>query len=180
MGTRVRCCRKTWGYVKCGTTVHYKGCGWQGGGGYPSWYVPSNGWRRSSFCTARGVGFFCYQHHKVATLRGTAAQAQATAHELNNTLSFPDESTGFDEPGPYLEEPSEEHSEQPPRAKEGWDNVTALQQSVGDIVALLICVELASFFIVAVCIGILPCILVQGFACSARVAALGLRVSRSL
>merc|ERR1719189_429633 len=62
--TRVRCCQNTWGYVKCGTTVHWSGCGWRGGGGYPS-LRPFNGWWRSSFCTSHHVGFFCYQHHKV-------------------------------------------------------------------------------------------------------------------
>merc|ERR1712241_1176057 len=63
--TRVRCCRNTWGYVKCGTTVHWGGCERSGGGGYPPSWRPSNGWRRSSFCTSHHVGYFCYQHHKV-------------------------------------------------------------------------------------------------------------------
>merc|ERR1712014_323176 len=60
----------------------------------------------------------------VATLRGSVAQAQAI-QELNST-GLPDESTGFDEPGPYMEEPNEDDAEQPPHAKDGWDNVTEL------------------------------------------------------
>merc|ERR1712241_1516006 len=31
--TRVRCCRNTWGFVRCGSFVHHRGCGWRGGGG---------------------------------------------------------------------------------------------------------------------------------------------------
>merc|ERR1711933_452008 len=35
MGTRVRCCRNHWGFVRCGSFVHHRGCGWHGwGGGY--------------------------------------------------------------------------------------------------------------------------------------------------
>merc|ERR1719232_992630 len=58
----------------------------------------------------------------VATLRGSVAQAQAM-RDLNSTLAVPDESTGFDEPGPYLEEPSENDAERPQHAKEGWEYV---------------------------------------------------------
>merc|ERR1712045_212043 len=33
--TRVRCCRNHWGFVRCGSFVHHRGCGWHGwGGGY--------------------------------------------------------------------------------------------------------------------------------------------------
>merc|ERR1712060_853912 len=67
--TRVRCCRQTWGFVKCGTTVRSSSCGWRGGG-YPSgggggsWH-PRPGWRPSSFCTSHHTGWFCYRHSKV-------------------------------------------------------------------------------------------------------------------
>jgi len=70
--TRVRCCRNTFGYVKCGTTAHASTCGWRGGGsgygggGYSGgvWTIHP-GWRQSSFCRSHHVGFFCYSHHKV-------------------------------------------------------------------------------------------------------------------
>merc|ERR1711878_149232 len=32
--TRVRCCRNTWGFARCGSTVHYRGCGWH----RPGWH----------------------------------------------------------------------------------------------------------------------------------------------
>merc|ERR1712117_614871 len=32
--TRVRCCRNTFGYVRCGSTVHASACGWHRGGYY--------------------------------------------------------------------------------------------------------------------------------------------------
>jgi len=64
--TRVRCCRKRWGFVKCGTTIRSTACGWHGAGwqaGGP-WHIHP-GWRESSFCRARHVGFFCYNRHVV-------------------------------------------------------------------------------------------------------------------
>lgn len=64
--TRVRCCRKSWGFVKCGTTWHSNTCGWNGGGytgGGGSWHI-HQGWRQSSFCQSHHVGWFCYSHHK--------------------------------------------------------------------------------------------------------------------
>jgi len=71
--SRIRCCKQGWGYVKCGSTVHSRTCGWNGGnsgrGGWPSGYWstwhPHDGWHRSSYCESVHVGFFCYQHHKV-------------------------------------------------------------------------------------------------------------------
>merc|ERR1712087_820412 len=36
--TRVRCCRKVWGFVKCGTTVRSSACGWHGGGFPGGWH----------------------------------------------------------------------------------------------------------------------------------------------
>jgi len=42
--TRVRCCKKTLGFVKCGTTVHSSACGWRGGSGDASNYYPSGGY----------------------------------------------------------------------------------------------------------------------------------------
>merc|ERR1712050_67066 len=70
--TRVRCCKNTFGYVKCGTTAHASTCGWHGSGsGYGGggsaggvWTIHP-GWRQSSFCRSHHVGFFCYSHHKV-------------------------------------------------------------------------------------------------------------------
>merc|ERR1712226_281943 len=68
--TRVRCCRNTFGYVKCGTTAHASTCGWRGGGyggggnGGAVWTIHP-GWHQSSFCRAHHVGFFCYSHHKI-------------------------------------------------------------------------------------------------------------------
>ena len=58
--TRVRCCRNTFGYVKCGTTAHASTCGWRGA----TWNIHP-GWRQSSFCRAHHVGFFCYSHRKI-------------------------------------------------------------------------------------------------------------------
>merc|ERR1711878_16447 len=73
--TQVRCCRTSWGFVKCGSTVRSSQCGWQGGswGGSPSTGSPWTGspwtihpgWRRSSFCESHHVGFFCFSHRKV-------------------------------------------------------------------------------------------------------------------
>lgn len=66
--TRVRCCRQSWGFVKCGTTVHSSSCGWRGGGfpsgGGGSLHIQA-GWRQSSFCTSHHTGWFCYRHSKV-------------------------------------------------------------------------------------------------------------------
>merc|ERR1712151_667883 len=36
--TRVRCCRNTWGFVQCGSSVHYRGCGWHAGGWHGGWH----------------------------------------------------------------------------------------------------------------------------------------------
>jgi len=71
--TRVRCCRKTWGYVKCGTTYHSTSCGWPSGNPYnsPSIRNPGDvlnthsGWYETSFCRSHHTGFFCFSHHKV-------------------------------------------------------------------------------------------------------------------
>merc|ERR1712107_842096 len=30
--TRVRCCRNTWVFTRCGSFAHYRGCGWHGRG----------------------------------------------------------------------------------------------------------------------------------------------------
>lgn len=60
--TRVRCCRKEWGFVKCGTTWHSNSCGWN----EVSPLVTSNGgWIQSAFCQSHHVGWFCYAHHTV-------------------------------------------------------------------------------------------------------------------
>lgn len=69
--TRVRCCQKSWGFVKCGTTWHSNACGWNGGGsvgggsGWGSGWHIHQGWRQSSFCRSHHIGWFCYSHSKV-------------------------------------------------------------------------------------------------------------------
>merc|ERR1712032_156292 len=77
--TQVRCCRTSWGFEKCGTTVHSSRCGWHGGAsggsswggggasggsswggsswGGSSWTIHP-GWRQSSFCRSHHVGMF--------------------------------------------------------------------------------------------------------------------------
>jgi len=66
--TQVRCCRTSWGFAKCGTTVHSSRCGWRAGGvvsgGGSGWRIHP-GWRQSSFCRVHHTGFFCYGHRKV-------------------------------------------------------------------------------------------------------------------
>jgi len=52
------------------------------------------------------------------------SEAQASAAD-----TFPDFSTGFDEPGPYLEEPNDDEANAPQPAHEGWETPTSLQQS---------------------------------------------------
>merc|ERR1719476_505807 len=55
--TRVRCCKKGWNYVKCGSTVRSTRCG---DSSYRRRYGGS-----SSFCKSHHVGFFCLNHRKV-------------------------------------------------------------------------------------------------------------------
>lgn len=72
--TQVRCCKKTWGTVKCGSTLLSSRCGSSGSGSvglkssiwpsWPSWHVHP-GWHQSSFCTTHHTGFFCFQHSTV-------------------------------------------------------------------------------------------------------------------
>merc|ERR1712038_1318479 len=66
--TRVRCCRKSWGFVKCGTTWHSSTCGWNRGG-YPLRGYVGAGWQQSSFCRSHHVGWFCYSRRKVHCCR---------------------------------------------------------------------------------------------------------------
>merc|ERR1711972_366391 len=40
--TQVRCCRTSWGFAKCGTTVHSSRCGWHAGWGAGGWHA--GGW----------------------------------------------------------------------------------------------------------------------------------------
>merc|ERR1712228_734828 len=72
--TQVRCCRTSWGFEKCGTTVHSSRCGWHGGAsggsswggsssGGGSWTIPPR-WD-NSFCRSHHVGMSCSMHHKV-------------------------------------------------------------------------------------------------------------------
>merc|ERR1712241_30403 len=97
--TRVRCCRNTWGFVQCGSFVHHRGCGWRGGGG--------GVWRFNELA----------QDESIATVYKADEDAGV----------YPDETTGFDEPGPYLAVPDEAEAENPQRAIAGWDNDTSLQ-----------------------------------------------------
>lgn len=65
--TQVRCCKNTWGWVKCGSTWHSRSCGWGGGSTFPSsgsWHIHP-GWRVSSYCQSHHTGLFCYQHKTV-------------------------------------------------------------------------------------------------------------------
>lgn len=67
-----------------------------------------------------------------SSLRGSASPAVAEAEEgktLNATLAdiFPDETTGFDSLGPFIEVPSPDQEANPAPAKKGWDNETGLQ-----------------------------------------------------
>lgn len=64
---------------------------------------------------------------KVPQLRGAATVGSEVEGPVGDT--FPDLSTGFDIPGPYLEEPSEEEAEAPRPAIEGWENATSLRPS---------------------------------------------------
>merc|ERR1712203_628252 len=42
--TQVRCCRASWGFVRCGSTAHFRGCGWRGAGWHAGgWHA--GGWR---------------------------------------------------------------------------------------------------------------------------------------
>merc|ERR1712154_73606 len=78
--TRVKCCRKTWGFVKCGTTVHHKTCGWSGSSGGGAWPAP----RESTFCTLHSVGYFCWQHHKVHCCKQQGHFVDCTTHNEAN------------------------------------------------------------------------------------------------
>jgi len=102
--TRVRCCRNTWGFVQCGSYAHHRGCGWRGGG----W--GAGGWR----------------YNEVAEGEGSAPVPETAAADEDAGV-YPDETTGFDEPGPYLAVPDESEAENPKAALAGWDNATSLQ-----------------------------------------------------
>jgi len=98
--TRVRCCRNTWGFTRCGSFVHYRGCGWHG----------------------RGYGY-----NEVAQGDSAAAQLPETAAVAEDAGVYPDETTGYDEVGPFLAVPDESEAENPKPAIAGWDNSTSLQ-----------------------------------------------------
>merc|ERR1711915_904798 len=53
------------------------------------------------------------------------------AEENQDADVFPDENTGFDDVGPFAEEPSQEQEESPEKAISGWDNETALKAAAG-------------------------------------------------
>jgi len=91
--TRVRCCRRSWGFTRCGSFVHYKGCGWRG-----------------------------YGYNEVGS---NAAELLAAAED--DAGVYADESTGYDEVGPFLAVPDEKEAENPKPAVKGWENSTSLQ-----------------------------------------------------
>jgi len=110
----------------------------------------------NSFCTSHHVGYFCQGftlvrccrrswgfvhcgnnlddhrvcgHHtwsEVAEGESTAQLPEAASAEENAGV-YPDETTGFDEPGPYLAVPDESEAENPQLTMAGWDNDTSLQ-----------------------------------------------------
>ena len=97
--TRVRCCRSTWGFRRCGSSVHYRGCGWHS-----------------------------YGYNEVTQGDSNAAQLPETAAvDEEDAGVFPDETTGYDEVGPFLAVPDESEAENPKPAIAGWDNSTSLQ-----------------------------------------------------
>merc|ERR1712190_75799 len=101
--TQVRCCRASWGFVRCGSTVHSRRCGWHVAG----WHA--GGWRAGA-----------WNFDQVDE-----------AEENQDADVFPDENTGFDDVGPFAEEPSQEQEESPEKAISGWDNETALKAAAG-------------------------------------------------
>merc|ERR1712012_432701 len=97
--TRVRCCRSSWGFVRCGSFDHYRGCGWHG-----------------------------YGYEQVPEGESSASQLpQPSAAEETDASVYPDETTGYDEVGPFLAVPDESEAENPKPAIAGWDNSTSLQ-----------------------------------------------------
>merc|ERR1711879_1049677 len=69
--TRVRCCRSTWGFRRCGSSVHYRGCGWHG-----------------------------YGYNEATQGDSNAAQLPETAAvDEEDAGVYPDETTGYDEVG---------------------------------------------------------------------------------
>jgi len=97
--TRVRCCRNTWGYVRCGSTAQASACGWHRGGYGGGWNARNQ----------------------------VDSSAESSMTEDARADAFADESTGYDEVGPFTEEPSPEQDAKPLRAKANWDNETGLQ-----------------------------------------------------
>jgi len=101
--TRVRCCRNHWGFVRCGSFVHHRGCGWHGWGG----------------------GYRAGPYNEVAQGESSAEPDEAEAEK--DAGVYPDETTGYDEVGPFLAVPDESEAENPKPAIAGWDNSTSLQ-----------------------------------------------------
>merc|ERR1712045_212096 len=60
-------------------------------------------------------------------LRGSE-ETEVRSAELADV--FPDETTGFDSLGPFLEEPTPEQDAHPEPAREGWGNETGIQAAV--------------------------------------------------
>jgi len=97
--TRVRCCRNTFGYVRCGRTVHASTCGWHRGYGGGVWNAGSQ----------------------------DVSSAESPVNEDAPADAFADETTGYDEVGPFTEEPRPDQDANPLPAKANWDNETGLQ-----------------------------------------------------
>merc|ERR1712050_498134 len=110
--TQVRCCRTSWGFAKCGTTVHSSRCGWHAGWGAGGWHA--GGWHAGG-----------WHFNEVTEQSQENASVEVLSPELADV--FPDETTGFDGVGPFEEEPSSEQDANPVPAKTGWDNETGLQ-----------------------------------------------------
>jgi len=92
--TQVRCCRKSWGFVKCGSTWHSRFCGYGGGygGGYRGGYGGVSagvyrihpGWRQSSFCAAHHAGSFCFNHRRVRCCNDYGHFVECTTRSQSN------------------------------------------------------------------------------------------------
>merc|ERR1739845_126484 len=67
-----------------------------------------------------------WHYDEVAEGEGSAPVPEVGAAEEDAGV-YPDETTGFDEVGPYLAVPDESEAENPKAAIAGWDNGTSLQ-----------------------------------------------------
>merc|ERR1712060_919313 len=101
--TRLRCCRRTWGFASCGTTVHSSACGWHGGGwGAGGWHAGA--WHAGGFHYDQAVAE--EPSSGVAEAVGEVKEEKADTHP--------------DVAGPFEEEPNEEEADSPRPAQHGW------------------------------------------------------------